>query len=59
MNFLSIVLQAGTISRALGREAYKAHSRGQLGDILTSGWFWGIVIFCVICVVIYKLVTDD
>lgn len=59
MNLLSVIMQAGTISKNLGRAAVQAHARGQLDDILTSGWFWGIVIFCGICVIIYNLVKDN
>lgn len=54
----TILLQAGTISKTVARGAYVAHQRGVLGDILSSGWFWGIVVFIVVCVVIYNLLKD-
>lgn len=54
----TILLQAGTISKHVARATYEAHRRGVLGDILSSGWFWGIVAFIVVCVVIYNLLKD-
>ena len=54
----TILLQAGTISKHVTRVTYEAHRRGVLGDILSSGWFWGIVAFIVVCVVIYNLLKD-
>lgn len=54
----TILLQARTISKHVVRATYEAHQRGVLGDILSSGWFWGIVVFIVVCVVIYNLLKD-
>ena len=54
----TILLQAGMISKTAARGLYVAHQRGVLGDILSSGWFWGIVVFIVVCVVIYNLLKD-
>lgn len=50
------VLQAGTISRVVGVEAI--NHRNELLDILTEPFFWGFVIFILICVGIYNAVKD-
>lgn len=50
------VLQAGTLSRITRVEAVR--HRNELLDILTEPFFWGFVIFILICVGIYYAVKD-
>lgn len=50
------VLQAGTLRRAA--EGVAIHHRNELLDILTEPFFWGFVIFILICVGIYSAVKD-
>lgn len=50
------VLQAGTLRRAA--EGVAIHHRNELLDILTEPFFWGFVIFILICVGIYNAVKD-
>lgn len=50
------VLQAGTLRRVVGAEAI--NHRNELLDILTEPFFWGFVIFILICVGIYIAVKD-
>lgn len=52
-----VLLQAGSIRKALSASVYS--HRNDLGSILSSGWFWGIVGFCVLCVIIYFIVKED
>lgn len=59
------LLQAGTIrqgiKRGLAAEATK-HGTGMfdiLLDILSSGWFWAIVGFAIICIIINAVVNND
>lgn len=54
--FNTIVLQTGVIRKVVGVEAYR--HRSELDEILSSGLFWGIVIFCIVCVIIYFIVKD-
>lgn len=55
----TILLQAGTIRKAVAYGTYKAsQDPGFLEELLSSGWFWGIVVFIVVCVVIYNLLKD-
>ena len=53
MNLFCFMLQAGRYR--LWRAFQQAYRNGTLDDLLTSTWFWVIVIFCLVCVVIYKL----
>lgn len=59
MNLMTFVMQAGSIRRAAQGAIPRLYNQGLLDDILTSGWFWGIVIFCGICVIIYNVVKDN
>lgn len=58
MNLLTFILQAGSIRRALQGFIVRISSQGKLGELLTSGWVWGVLIFCGICVLIYNIVKD-
>ena len=46
----TILLQSGAMRRAAWGH------RSELLDALSSGWFWGILIFAGICVAIYHIV---
>ena len=48
-----VYLQSGRYH--LWRLFQQLYRNGQLGDVLTSTWFWVIVVFCLVCVVIYGL----
>lgn len=55
----TILLQAGSLRKAATYGAIKASQNpGFLEELLSSGWFWGIVVFIVVCVVIYNLLKD-
>lgn len=55
----TILLQAGTLRKAAAVGVYKASQNpGFLEQLLSSGLFWGIVVFIVVCVVIYNLLKD-
>lgn len=54
--FNLIVLQTGVVRKVVGIEAVR--HRNELDEILSSGFFWGIVIFCIVCVFIYAIVKD-
>lgn len=58
MNLMTLILQAGSIRRAAQGFIVREASRGKLLELLTSGWVWGILIFCGICVLIYNIVKD-
>lgn len=52
-----IFLQAGTIRKIATYEAAK--HRNELGELLSSWWFWLIVAFIGICVLIYNVKNDN
>lgn len=52
-----IILQAGTLRKVAGYEAVK--HRSELGELLSSGWFWLIVAFIGICVLVYAVKKNN
>lgn len=48
-----VYLQSGRYH--LWRLFQQLYRNGQLGDVLTSTWFWVFVVFCLVCVVVYGL----
>lgn len=53
------LLQAGTISRSLGKGFIAAKNAGWLDDILSSPVFWIIVAIVVVCVFVSKNKDGD
>lgn len=59
------LLQAGTIRKGFQRAFAAETARHGTGifdillDILSSGWFWVIVIIAIICVIIHAVVNND